>query len=500
MHNSSEQTLNDESCQGSATNSVSNIENAEPQKLAYPKRVFLIIGNEFCERFNYHGMKAILAFYLRFKLGFTENDATVLYHAFVTLVYFTCIIGAVLSDVWLGKFKTILYLSILYVIGSTIVALGAIPAIAISPIVALYIGLTLITIGSGGIKPCVGPFGGDQFKLPEQTAQMATYFSMFYFAFDSGAFISTLITPILRSDVHCFGENDCYSLAFGVPVLLMIISILLFIIGKSSYTYVQTSSENILMKMLKCIWNAMIIKRRQGKTKPRKNLLDYSIEKYGAQLVNETRAILKIFTLYLPLPFFWALLMQTGSRWTFQANRMNGDLGFYTIKADQIQMLEALLVLTFVPLCDIFIYPGLGKIGIRRPLQRLTFAGFFGVISFVLSASLQYWIESMPLNSVNMLWQIPQYIMLSLAEAMAGVTGLSFSYEQAPKSMKSIVFTFWYLQMAFGNIIVMFIVGMDLFDSRTYEFLFSASLTFCSMLAFSILVYNYERFKTTETH
>lgn len=141
------------------------------------------------------------------------------------MVYFTCIFGAILSDVWWGKFKTILYLSILYVIGSIIVAIGAVPGIWISPKIALYLGLLLIVLGSGGIKPCVSPFGGDQFKLPEQTKQMATYFSMFYFAFDSGAFISTLITPILRSDVHCFGENDCYSLAFGIPAVLMILSI-----------------------------------------------------------------------------------------------------------------------------------------------------------------------------------------------------------------------------------------------------------------------------------
>ncbi|XP_031617442.1 peptide transporter family 1-like isoform X3 [Contarinia nasturtii] len=419
------------------TNTLSNVEKAEPQKITYPKRIFLIIGNEFCERFNFNGMKAILALYLKDKLGFTENDATVLFHTLVMMLYFTCIFGAILSDVWLGKFKIIVYLSILYAIGSTIISIGVIPTIAISPKIALYIGLIFIALGSGGIKSCVIALGGDQFKLPEQSEQMTTYFSMFYFTTHAGAFVSTLIIPILRSDIHCFGENVCYSLAFGVPALLMITAILLFILGKSSYTYVQTSSENMLMQMLKCIWNAMIVKRREGKTKPRENLLDYSIETYGEQMVNETRIMLKILVLYLPVPFFWALHFQTGSRWTFQANKMNGDIQFYTIKPDQMQMIESIFILTFIPLCELVIYPLLSKIGIRRPLQKLTIGGILMGISFVLSAGVQYQIESMPLNSVNMLWQIPQYVFLTMGEAVLAVTGLSFSYEEAPQSMKS---------------------------------------------------------------
>jgi solute carrier family 15 (oligopeptide transporter), member 1 len=86
------------------------------------------------------------------------------------------------------------------------------------------IGLLLIAIGSGGIKPCVAAFGGDQFKLPEQVKQLAVYFSLFYFSINLGSFISTSVTPILR-DVRCLGEDTCFALAFAVPAALMIISI-----------------------------------------------------------------------------------------------------------------------------------------------------------------------------------------------------------------------------------------------------------------------------------
>ena len=75
------------------------------------------------------------------------------------------------------------------------------------------LGLALIAFGSGGIKPCVAAFGGEQFKMPQQAAQLAIFFSMFYFSVNSGSFVSTAITPILREDVKCFGQDDCYSLA-----------------------------------------------------------------------------------------------------------------------------------------------------------------------------------------------------------------------------------------------------------------------------------------------
>lgn len=170
--------------------------------------------------------------YLTDKLGYTDDDATSLYHGFGMTVYFMCIFGGIISDVWLGKFKTILSLSMIYAIGSSVVSLSSISTLNLSPKIFLMIGLILIAVGSGGIKPCVVAFGGDQFKLPQQAAQIATYFSLFYFSINSGSLISTTLTPIFRKDVHCFGSDDCYPLAFGVPAALMIMSI-----GKLEHEY-----------------------------------------------------------------------------------------------------------------------------------------------------------------------------------------------------------------------------------------------------------------------
>lgn len=97
--------------------------------------------------------------------------------------------------------------------------------------------------------------------------------------------------------------------------------------------------------------------------------------------------------LYLPLPVFWALFDQQGSRWTFQATRLNGDIGFYDIKPDQMQVINPFLILTFIPLFEAVFYPLLSKIGIRRPLQKLTIGGILAGIAFLLSAAVEFELE-----------------------------------------------------------------------------------------------------------
>lgn len=113
-------------------------------------------------------------------------------------------------------------------------------------------GLFLIALGSGGIKPCVAAFGAEQFKMPEQARQVATFFSIFYFSINAGSLISTSITPILREDVHCLGMDDCYPLAFGVPAVLMMAAIIFFVMGKFLYK-ILPNQGNMLVKVSRCI-------------------------------------------------------------------------------------------------------------------------------------------------------------------------------------------------------------------------------------------------------
>lgn len=141
------------------------------------------------------------------------------------LAYFFPLIGAIISDSYLGKFRTILYVSMIYAAGSVLLALSSAEPIGLPQKEFSILALFLIALGTGGIKPCVSAFGGDQFKLPQQEMQLAMFFSLFYFAINAGSLISTFLTPVLRNDVHCFGEESCFPLAFAVPGVLMLLSL-----------------------------------------------------------------------------------------------------------------------------------------------------------------------------------------------------------------------------------------------------------------------------------
>uniref|UniRef100_H2UFI4 Solute carrier family 15 member 2 n=1 Tax=Takifugu rubripes TaxID=31033 RepID=H2UFI4_TAKRU len=362
-------------------------EEEEEEKLCgtnYPTSICFIVVNEFCERFSYYGMKAVLTLYFLTYLKWDKDLSTAVYHAFSSLCYFTPILGAVIADSWLGKFKTIVYLSIIYVIGHVVKSVGAIPTVGNTDVhIALsMIGLILIAFGTGGIKPCVSAFGGDQFD-EENVKERQKFFSIFYMSINAGSLLSTLITPILRGDVQCFG-GDCYALAFGVPAALMVVALVVFISGSGLYKR-NPPEGNVLLEVCRCIGFAIKNRWRRSKYDPdRKHWLDWAEEKYSKCLIQEIKMVLRVLLLYIPLPMFWALFDQQGSRWTIQAARMNMAFGdSFSIQPDQIQMLNALLILVFVPIFDLIIYPLVGLCRIKiTPLRKMAMGMIFAALAF----------------------------------------------------------------------------------------------------------------------
>eukprot|EP00092_Neocalanus_flemingeri_P014567 GFUD01015716.1.p1 GENE.GFUD01015716.1~~GFUD01015716.1.p1 ORF type:complete len:713 (-),score=205.96 GFUD01015716.1:302-2440(-) len=399
---------------------VAATERGEEQKLPYPKSVFFIVGNEFCERFSYYGMKAILSIYLKKKLHFTEDKATVIYHTFSMFCYFTPIFGAMIADQLLGKFKTIVYISIIYVLGHLLKTLAAIPTLGIPPVEFSLIGLALIAIGTGGIKPCVSAFGGDQFKLPEQARQLQTFFSIFYFSINAGSLISTVLTPAIREDVECFGDDTCYSLAFGIPAILMLVATVIIIMGKPLYK-MKPPQGNILTRVFGSISYA-VKKKIDGV--PADHWMDLAKDRYEPQLVEDVKCVLRVLVLYLPLPVWWALFDQTGSRWTFQATRMNGVVGDAgTIKPDQMQVINPLLILFLLPLFDKVLYPAFAKFNmLQKPLQRMTAGGILTAASFFISGFLELEmmktyakIPAVGFSEIHFMNNIPCHVSLQLS-------------------------------------------------------------------------------------
>ncbi|XP_071064333.1 solute carrier family 15 member 1 isoform X2 [Dasypus novemcinctus] len=351
-------------------------------------------------------MRALLILYFTNFIGWDDNLSTAIYHTFVALCYLTPILGAVVADSWLGKFKTIVFLSIVYTFGQVITAVSSISDLTehsqdgISSNISVHVGLCmcgliLIALGTGGIKPCVSAFGGDQFE-EGQEKQRNRFFSIFYLAINAGSFLSTIITPMLRvQQCGIHSKQSCYPLAFGVPAALMAVALIVFVIGSGMYKKVKPQG-NILAKVVKCIGFAIKNRfRHRSKEFPkREHWLDWAKEKYDERLISQIKMVTRVMFLYIPLPMFWALFDQQGSRWTLQATTMSGKIGAIEIQPDQMQTVNAILIIIMVPIVDAVVYPLIAKCGLNfTSLKKMTVGMFLASMAFVVAAIVQVEID-----------------------------------------------------------------------------------------------------------
>lgn len=461
-------------------------------KGGYPYSVFFIVGNEFCERFSFYGMKAILPIYLTSWLSFKETTATTIIHTFNFSAYFFALFGGILSDNMLGKFRTILYLSIVYCIGNMAMSITSLPGVTGSPPNwwGMAAGLALISVGTGGIKPCVASFGGDQFDA-HQIAQLTVFFSVFYFSVNAGSVLSMFLTPLLRSRVHCFGQDSCYPLAFGVPAVLMFAALLVFVAGSRLYKKEPARSNVVLMffallgtslyrgvkQSVQLCWPRRKRNSSGAEHIERQGWLELARDKYEGHFVEEARRMLGVFTIFVPICFFWALYDQQGSWWVYQAVMMKNKQSLFgwtfSILPEQMGLANAVLILVLIPVFSHLLYPGLERAGIRvRALPRILTGMLLAMLAFAMATVLQFWMAASgtfapsptdPASQicvsgcVNVLWQLPQYFVITCAEVFLSITGLEFAYSQAPASMKSVCQAGWLLTVAGGNLIVILV-------------------------------------------
>lgn len=208
-----------------------------------------------------------------------------------------------------------------------------------------------------------------------------------------GSTIGTILTPIFRNDVKCFGE-DCYPLAFGIPAVVMVASIIIYSIGTPFYNRSDESNKkdnNIIIQTGDCIFTGIKNKIKFRNDEKKKHWLDYAETKYNKQMINDVKRFYKIFVVFLPLPIFWALYDQQGSRWTAQAQQLNGRLGKWMIKPDQFQAVNPIFIVILVPLFDFLVYPFFSKFNIlKKELHRMCIGLIFAILSFGIAAFLEY--------------------------------------------------------------------------------------------------------------
>jgi POT family proton-dependent oligopeptide transporter len=427
---------------------------------ALPPGVPYIVGNEAAERFSFYGMRAILVVFMSRHLvasdgtprPMSEAEATAYYHLFTSAAYFFPLLGALLSDGLLGKYRTIMSLSIVYCLGHLALALD-------DTRLGLAIGLTLIAMGSGGIKPCVSAHVGDQFGATNQHL-LPRVFGWFYFAINLGAFVSSLLTPWLLA-------HHGPRVAFAVPGVLMLAATWVFWLGRTRFVHVPPGGRAFVREALS-----------------------------PAGL----RAAAKLLAIYAFVAVFWSLYDQTGSTWVLQATHMDRHfLGIEWFPA-QVQAVNPVLILVLIPLFSRVVYPAIDRVFPLTALRKIGLGFFVSVAAFLIPAWIERLIDAG--GQPNIRWQLAAYVLLTAAEVLVSITCLEFSYTQAPRTMKSLVMSLFLASVAIGNLFtsgVNYAIqspdGSSRLSGAGY-YLFFAALMFATALAFIAVARRY----TVETH
>ena len=392
------------------------------QTSGFPKGIPYILGNELAERFSFYGMKSILTIYMTHHLVnsmgepeyLNEERAKEIYHNFTAAAYFFPLLGGLLADRFLGKYMTIITLSLGYLVGHAALAMGdtGTGRGILEPIQWLFVGLIFIAVGAGGIKSCVSAHLGDQFGSRNKHL-VSKVFSWWYFSINVGSAVSTFLTPRLLDD-----ENYGPAWAFGLPGVLMALALLTFWFGRNKYAHIPPAGKGYLTEVLS---------------------------------YDGLRALLNLAPIFLIfVPAFWALFDQTGSAWTLQATRM--DLMFLGIEwlPAQIQLANPILILILIPVFAYGVYPALGRVFEMTPLRKIGLGMFTTAGAFAITG----WIETriQAGDTVNIGWQLLAYVVLTAGEVMVSITSLEFAYTQAPKKMKSFIMGVYFFGVSLGNL------------------------------------------------
>jgi len=478
----------------------------------WPPGIPYIVGNEGCERFSYYGMRSILTLYLARHLYVHHPQfaaapaafAKAHFHLFVAAVYALPMIGAVISDRLLGKYRTILWLSVVYACGNLVLALGA------HSTWGVWTGLGLIAIGSGGIKPCVSAHVGDQFGRGNWFRLRAIY-QVFYFIINFGSFFAYLLIPVIwdRAGVR---------VAFGIPGVLMIASAIVFWMGRNKFIHVPpqpggklgaldaASSIALFMAIghlfftrhlpwpvllavsAGCIaLGALLFAWRQSIArddgflaltltalggwlrKPGDGFWAGARARFGADAAEGPIAVLRIASVFVLVSVFWALFDQKASSWVLQAESLNLTVWGFTLKPSQIQAANPILVMLLIPYANRFVFPNAARAGFPlTPLRRMTIGIVLASLATAVIALIQRAVDSHAPGTISVRWQFPAYFLLTMGEVMVSITGLEFAYSQAPRRMKSTVMGLWHLTVTLGNVLVAAIALAQLPTARAF--------------------------------
>jgi POT family proton-dependent oligopeptide transporter len=409
-------------------------EYAQKQWLGHPRGLATLFFTEMWERFSYYGMRALLILYMigstqKPGLGFSTEKSAQIYGLYTMLVYLMGVPGGYLADRLIGHRRAVF-------IGGVIIACGHF-SMAFPSLTTFYLGLFLIIIGTGLLKPNVSTIVGTLYTRDDPRRDAG--FSMFYMGINLGAFISPLICGWL-------GQKINWHAGFAAAGVGMVFGLIQYALGQ---------------KYLQPVSNAKESKFEPTAPEPLPANTTFTREDWGRITA---AVILTLFAL-----IFWAGFEQAGSSLNLFADRATRLSIFgFTYPSSWFQSVEPLFVIIFSP---VFAWIWL-KLGTRNPSSpaKFTLGLFFLTLSFLLIVPAAKYYQSHH-ALVSPLWLVGLYFLQCVGELCLSPVGLSMVTKLSPARVVGFMMGVWFFATAMGNYVAGWVAGF--LENRTFSEVFT---------------------------
>ncbi|GJJ73862.1 proton-dependent oligopeptide transporter, POT family [Entomortierella parvispora] len=453
-----------------------------------PASAWLVVVVEFCERFTYYGLSGPFQNYIQYPytsergaehpgaIGKGQQTATALNYFFQFFCYVTPILGAIVADQYLGKYKTICVFCGIYMLGVLVLTLTSIPVAILhgAALPGLVIAMVIIGLGTGGIKANVSPMVAEQYTGTKPTIKtletgekvivdpnvtVQSIFNWFYWSINLGS-LSAIITTNAE-------KYYAFWLAYLIPLLMFNGAVLALWWGKDKV--VKTPPRgSVLLEAFRVFGIAMKNGNNLDAAKPseiqaRMPESDLAFVTWDDVFIDELRLTLKACSVFCFFPLYWVIYNQITTNLTSQA----GTMLLYGIPNDVVNNIDPIVLIIFIPIFDKIVYPGFRRMGLElKPVTRISLGFLFAAIAMAWTAIVQHKIyitgpnyactlcdPNQTPNNVSIAWQILSYFFIAISEIFASITGLEFAFTNAPATMKSVVMSIFLFMNCAGALL-----------------------------------------------
>ncbi|PPQ93583.1 hypothetical protein CVT25_005463 [Psilocybe cyanescens] len=470
-----------------------------------PWSAYLIAVVELAERFSFYGSSVVFTNFIQKPLpggshtgaggahgqsgalGMGQRASTGLTTFYTFWCYVTPLLGAYIADTYWGRFKTICVAVVIAFVGHIILIISAVPGVIEkqSAIGAFSLALIIMGLGTGLFKANISPLIAEQYKrtrmsvittksgervIVDPSLTISRIYMYFYFFVNIGALIGQISMTYSEKYVG-------FWLAYTLPTVVFLLCPIVLFVGRNKYAR-SPPTGSVLGTAFRLFryaaggkWSWNPIRTYQNFTQPgfwdNAKPSRQAAEKRPAWMtfddvwVDEVKRGLKACTVFCFFPIWWLTYNQINNNLTSQA----AEMSTHGLPNDILSNLDPFALLILIPICDVFIYPALRRMGLNfTALKKITFGFMTGTIAMIWAAVVQHYIyktspcgysaadcEAPNVSPLNVWIQTGSYIFIAISEILASITGLEYAFTKAPKNMRSLVMSVFLFMSAISS-------------------------------------------------